>query len=220
MRRFRNRLEAGRLLGEKLREASLRRPIRVLAIPRGGVEVGYAIGRTLGVPMEAIVARKIGAPGNPELGVGAISYGGTVVWNEELVRALGLSPQQLKRMAADELLELRRREHVYRRGRPMPPLEGTTVILTDDGLATGITARAAVEALRRTRPREIILAVPVCAPEAADEMTSAVDRLVCLMMPEPFYAVGMWYEEFPQLADDEVLAYLEAGARPTGGQGH
>lgn len=210
MRRFRNRLEAGRLLGERLRQESLRRPVWVLAVPRGGVEVGYAIARALQAPMEVIIARKIGAPGNPELGIGAVSYGGTIVWNEPLVRALGLSEAQLRRLADDEYLELRRREHVYRRNRPMPSLKGTTVILTDDGLATGITARAAIEAIRAMNPAEIVLAVPVCAPESAEEIRPLVDRMICLLTPSPFYAVGMWYQEFPQLMDDEVLAYLEA----------
>ncbi len=212
-RRFRNRLEAGERLGPEVRRRIGDEAAWVLAIPRGGVAVGYGVAKALRAPMEILVARKIGAPHNPELGIGAISHGGVTVWNNELIGALGLSPSELERLKAREALELKRREHVYRRGRPMPDLGGRTAVVVDDGLATGITARAAVEAARGLNAARVVLAVPVCAPESARELRPYVDDLICLEAPDHFYAVGVWYVDFPQMTDEEVLAYFEAANR-------
>ncbi len=212
-RRFRNRLEAGELLGATLQQYALEQPVWVMGIPRGGVVVAYGVAKALKAPLDAIVARKIGAPNNPELGIGAISQGGVTLWNESLVNALNLSPTELERLRQKEALELTRREHVYRGNRPLPNLQGVTVVVVDDGLATGITAQAAVESVRRMGAKHTILAVPVCAPGSFEMMEGYVDRLLCLEQPDKFHAVGLWYVDFPQVSDEEVLAYIDAANR-------
>ncbi|MER7540803.1 phosphoribosyltransferase family protein [Streptomyces sp. NPDC097704] len=187
----------------------------VLALPRGGVPVAAEVARALKVPLDVLVARKIGVPGHPEMGVGAIAGDDPPVYDTRTLRMLGLTEDDLAPDTARERAELHRREQLYRAGRPAPEIEGRTVILVDDGLATGVTARAALRRLRSGRPARLILAVPVCAPEAADAVQDDADDVVCLHRPSSFRSVGEWYEEFTQVSDNEVIATLR---RPGAGQ--
>ena len=211
-RRFHNREEAGRLLADRLNEHANRTDVVVLALPRGGVPVGFEIAKALHVPLDVFVVRKLGVPGHEELAMGAIASGGVRVLNEDVVRELGLPPSIIDRAAQREEQELRRRELAYRDNRPFPELQGRIVILVDDGLATGSTMRAAARALRGHRPARIIVAVPTAAPETCEAMRSEVDEVICAMTPDPFYAVGLSYEEFAQTTDDEVRALLARSA--------
>lgn len=207
---FRNRSEAGRKLAEKLSLYKGQGDVVVLALPRGGVPVGYEIATYLGVPMDVLVARKLGAPGQPELGIGAIAPGGIRVLDDRLIRLLGVSKEYIEKVSQEEAQELQRRTQEYRDGRPDIPLEGKTVIIVDDGLATGVTARAAVESVRRRNPKKIILAIPVCASQAIPFMRSLVDELVCLLTPSELGAVGLWYSDFRQISDEEVKRLIES----------
>jgi putative phosphoribosyl transferase len=207
-RRFRNRQEAGRLLAERLQEHG-GRDVIVLALPRGGVPVGLEIARALGVPLDVFLVRKLGLPGQEELAMGAIASGGARVLNEDLVTTLGLSSEVIDSVAAREQAELERRERVYRGDRPAPDVGGRTVIVVDDGLATGSSMRAAVAALRQRGPARIVVAVPAAPRQTRDELAPQVDELVVLKTPHPFYAVGAWYEDFSEVSDDEVRALLE-----------
>jgi putative phosphoribosyl transferase len=211
-RRFRNREEAGRLLADRLRKYANRSDVIVLALPRGGVPVGFEIASALQVRLDVFVVRKLGVPGQEELAMGAIASGGVRVLNEEIVRGLGLSSSAIERTAQEEEQELLRREQLYRNGRPFPELKNRIVILVDDGLATGSSMRAAAQALRRHEPARIIVAVPTAAPETCEEFKSEVDEIICAITPEPFYAVGLWYEEFPQTSDEEVRDLLARSA--------
>jgi len=204
---FRDREDAGLRLAERLAPYRREDPI-VLALPRGGVVIGYEVARALHAPLDVIVARKLGAPDQPELGIGAIAPGGVRVLDDTIVRALDIPMEQIERIAAREAGEMERRLHRYRGDRPKPDLRDRTVILVDDGLATGVTARAAVESIRRERPRRIVLAVPVCATETAELFRGLVDELVCLQMPREFRAVGLWYDDFDQTSDEEVVDLL------------
>ncbi|HEU4563336.1 MAG TPA: phosphoribosyltransferase [Gemmatimonadaceae bacterium] len=208
-KRFRDRKEAGRVLAELLRPYAGRSDVIVLALPRGGVPVGYEIATTLGVPLDVFVVRKLGVPGQEELAMGAIATGDVRVLNEEVVEMLRIPLQIVDRVAAEEALELHRRETAYRGDRPPPDLRGRTVILVDDGLATGATMRAAVAAVRMQDPARLVIAVPTAAPQTCDEFRHEVDEVVCAMTPEPFYAVGLWYENFSQTTDEEVHDLLE-----------
>ncbi|MGZ6123953.1 MAG: phosphoribosyltransferase family protein, partial [Myxococcales bacterium] len=181
----------------------------VLALPRGGVPVGYEVARALRAPLDVVVVRKIGAPRQPELGVGAIAEGGVLVVDAPLVRELSIPTGKLEEIAEREMAELERRTRIYRGGRPLPVLEGRTVILVDDGVATGGTARAAIRAVRERHPKQLIFAVPVIAAETARDLEREVDKLIYLHAPEVFYAVGCWYDLFPQTTDDEVTSLLE-----------
>jgi len=207
---FRNRSEAGRKLAEKLSLYKGQGDVVVLALPRGGVPVGYEIATYLGVPMDVLIARKLGAPGQPELGIGAIAPGGIRVLDDRLIRLLGVSKEYIEKVSQEEAQELQRRTQEYRDGRPDIPLEGKTVIIVDDGLATGVTARAAVESVRRRNPKKIILAIPVCASQAIPFMRSLVDELVCLLTPSELGAVGLWYSDFRQISDEEVKRLIES----------
>ncbi|GGT78720.1 phosphoribosyltransferase [Streptomyces lateritius] len=180
----------------------------VLALPRGGVPVAAEVARTLGVPLDVLVARKIGAPRHSEFGIGAIAGEDPPVYDRRALQMLGLAEDELASDVARERAELHRREALYREGRPPPAVEGRTVILVDDGLATGVTARAALRHLRSRRPARLILAVPVCAPDAAETIRRDADDVVCLFRPNSFRSVGEWYEEFAQVSDDEVIATL------------
>jgi predicted phosphoribosyltransferase len=211
-RKFHNREEAGRLLAQRLLEHANHRNVIVLALPRGGVPVGFEIAKALNVPLDVFVVRKLGVPGHEELAMGAIATGGVCVLNEDVVQELVLPPAVIEHAAHREELELGRRERAYRDNRPFPELRGWIVILVDDGLATGSTMRAAAQALRRLDPARIIVAVPTAAPETCEMMRSHVDEVICAMTPDPFYAVGLWYEEFAQTTDDEVRALLERSA--------
>jgi len=204
---FRDRRHAGGLLGERVRSLEPAHPV-VLGLPRGGVVVAAGVAGALGAPLDVLVVRKLGAPGNPELGIGAIAEGGITVHNEGLIARLGVSGADLQAVASREAAELERRTRAYRRGRPPRPLEGCTAVVVDDGLATGYTARAAVAAARARGATAVWLAVPVAAPETAAEFSSLVDRVVCLEMPEFLFAVGASYADFSQTGDDEVERLL------------
>jgi predicted phosphoribosyltransferase len=206
---FRDRRDAGRQLGERLRAESLTDPV-VLALPRGGVPVGYEIAVALGAPLDVLVARKVGAPGHLEYGIGAIAEGGAVVMDVGAVRAAGLSPEGFARLAEAESSELERRVRCYRQGRPLPPLMGRSVVIVDDGLATGVTAEAALRSVQAAEPEQVVLAVPVAAPETAERLRPLVDLLVCLYAPNDFAAVGRWYQRFDQTSDTEVARLLAA----------
>jgi putative phosphoribosyl transferase len=208
-RRFRDRTEAGRLLAERLRGYAGRDDVVVLALPRGGVPVAYEVAKELGAPLAVFVVRKLGVPGYKELAMGAIASGGVVVLDEGLVRRLGISRTQLEDTIAREAQELERRENAYDGRRGPPKLEGKTVILVDDGLATGSTMRAAAMAVRELKPACVVVAVPVAAAETCDDFRDVVDEVVCDVTPRPFHAVGLWYENFSQTSDDEVRELLE-----------
>ena len=209
---FRDRTEAGRLLADRLGAYADRPDVLVLALPRGGVPVGYEVARALHAPLDVFLVRKLGAPGHGELAMGAIASGGVRVLNEGVVRGLGVTPEEIDAAAAAEQRELERRERAYRGGRPPLDVRGRTVILVDDGLATGSTMRAAVEALRRLGPARIVVAVPVGAPETCEEFHAEADDVVCARTPDPFYAVGLWYGDFSQTTDEEVRELLERAA--------
>jgi putative phosphoribosyl transferase len=208
-RRFRDRTEAGRLLAERLRSYAGRDDVVVLALPRGGVPVAYEVAKALGAPLGVFVVRKLGVPGHEEVAMGALASGGLVVLDTRLVQQLGLDRNQLERTVAREAEELRRREAAYD-GRLDPhELQGKTVILIDDGLATGSTMRAAALAVRDLDPAKIVVAVPVASQETCDSFRDVVDEIVCEMTPQPFNAVGLWYEDFTQTTDEEVRELLE-----------
>lgn len=220
--RYRDRTDAGRRLAEDLRSYAGRDDVIVLALPRGGVPVGYEVARALRVPLDVFLVRKLGLPGHEELAFGAIASNDARVLNERVVAMADVSDDVIERVTANERRELERREVAYRGDRPEPPLEGRTVILVDDGLATGSTMRAAALALRSLQPARIVVAVPVAAQETCDEFRSEVHEVVCSRTPTPFHAVGLWYEDFSETSDDEVRALLERARRemPAGGTPH
>jgi len=209
---FRDRADAGRHLLSRLGAYHGRPDVVVLGLPRGGIPVGYEVARGLGAPLDVFVVRKLGVPGQEELAMGAIATGGVRVVNRDVVDALHIAPDVLDRAAAQELRELERRERSYRGDRPEPKVEGRTVILVDDGLATGSTMRAAVQALRQQRPARIVVAVPVAAFATCEELRREVEDVVCFATPEPFMAVGRFYDDFSQTTDEEVHDLL-ASAR-------
>jgi putative phosphoribosyl transferase len=210
--RFRDRAEAGRALGRTLSHYAGRDDVVVLALPRGGVPVGYEVAKELGAPLDVFLVRKLGVPGHEELAMGAIASGGVLVLDERVLRWLGINEDQIQATLARELDELRRREAAYRDGRPLPELKEKTVILVDDGLATGASMQAAARAVRRHEPARIVIAVPVASRATCDQFKDEVDEVVCAVTPEPFYAVGNWYEDFTQTTDDEVRELLERAA--------
>src|SRR5215210_1633052 len=205
---FEDREDAGRRLAERLALYAEERPV-VFALPRGGVPVGVEVARALEAPLEIVVSRKLGAPGQPEFGIGAVAPGGVRVLNERVVRLLGIEEDYLKWVSAREAAEVERRLRLFRGDRPYPDLEGRTAILVDDGLATGVTARAALLFLRRLDPRRLVLAVPVCAPQTAELLRPQADDLICLLAPDNLEAVGLWYRNFEQTSDEEVVRLLE-----------
>lgn len=208
--KFANRSEAGKLLAEKLNEYANRSDVVVLALPRGGVPVAYEVARALKAPLDVFLVRKLGVPGHEELAMGAIASGGVRVLNEDLLFYLKIPESVIDEVTNEELRELQRREKLYRSSRQMIDLKGKTVIIVDDGLATGSTMRAAVKALRQKEPKTSIVAVPVGARQTCESFESEVDTIaVCAITPEPFYAVGAWYEDFSQTTDDEVRSLLE-----------
>jgi putative phosphoribosyl transferase len=211
---FKNRKDAGRKLAARLLKYRDEHPV-VLALPRGGVPVAYEVARALDAPLDIVVVRKLGAPGQPELGVGAVADGDhpQSVLNEEVVRALDVSDDYLNREVALELQEIRRRQELYRSGRAPEPIEGRTAIVIDDGIATGGSVRAALRGVRRSDPKRLVLAVPVAPPDTVESLQPEVDELVCLSMPFFFHAVGQFYEDFSQTTDEEVVELLEAARR-------
>ncbi len=210
---FHDRTQAGRLLAARLTPYARRDDVLVLALPRGGVPVGYEVARALEAPLDVYVVRKLGVPGQEELALGAIASGGVRVLNQDVVRAVGIDEGSIDAIAAREQAELARREALYRGDRQPPAVAGRTVVLVDDGLATGATMRAAVRALRQMVPRRLVVAVPTGAPETCAELEREVDELICLIMPEPFYGVGFWYDRFAQTTDAEVARLLREAAR-------
>ena len=206
--RFRNRSEAGRFLADKLKAYANRPDVLVLALPRGGVPVAYEVATALKAPLDVFLVRKLGVPGHEELAMGALGSGGVRVLNEDVVNYLHIPDEVIEQVAATEQQELERREKLYRGDRPVLDVRHRTVILIDDGLATGSTMRAAAVALRQQQPARIVVAVPVAAAETCNEFRSEVDEVVCGTTPEPFYAVGLWYEDFSQTSDDEVRELL------------
>src|SRR6267143_1259859 len=211
-KRFRDRREAGRLLAAKLAAYANRPDVIVLALPRGGVPVAYEVARALGAPLDVFVVRKLGVPGYEELAMGAVATGGLRVLNDQIVQDLRIPDYVIDRVAAEEGEELTRRERAYRGGRPPLDVRGRTVILVDDGLATGATMHAAIQALRQQNPARIVVAVPTASPETCEEMKARADDVICAITPEPFHAVGRWYQDFSQTTDEEVAALL---ARPS-----
>lgn len=212
--RFSDRHEAGRRLARELAEYAGRSDVIVLALPRGGVPVASEVARALNAPLDVFVVRKLGLPGQEELAIGAIASNGARVLNQEVIRAYGISPEEIERIAQIEADELRRRERQYRGDRPFPSVAGRTVILVDDGLATGSSMRVAVVALRQAQPRAIVVAVPVAAAETCEAFRDVTDDVVCALTPEPFFAVGLWYDDFEQTTDEEVRVLLSrANAR-------
>ena len=209
---FRNRREAGRKLAEKLAAYANRPDVLVLALPRGGVPVAYEVARALGAPLDVFVVRKLGVPGYEELAMGAIATGEVRVLNDDLVVRLGIPEYLIDAVTAREQEELKRRERLYRGGRPVPDVRDRTVILVDDGLATGSTMLAAVRALRQLQPARIVVAVPVAAADTCRALRAEADEVVCAVTPEPFHAVGLWYEDFTQTTDEEVRDLLTRAA--------
>lgn len=206
---FKDRTEAGRFLAQKLEEYTNNPNVVVLALPRGGVPVAYEVAQTLKAPLDIFVVRKLGVPGYDELAMGAIASGGIRVLNSRVVDYLDISDQMIETVASREQRELERRERLYRGARPAVDVRGRTVIIVDDGMATGSTMRAAVRALRQEKPEKIIVAVPVGARETCDSFAKEVDTMcVCAITPEPFDGVGLWYRDFAQTSDEEVRQLL------------
>jgi putative phosphoribosyl transferase len=210
---FRDRRDAGRKLAQKLSAYVGHPDVIVLALPRGGVPVAYEVALALSAPLDIFIVRKLGLPGHEELALGAIAYGGVRVLNEDIVHALHIPEAVIDAVARRELQELERRERAYRGNRPRPEVRDRTVILIDDGLATGASMRAAVAGLRVQNPARIVVAVPTAALETCEAIQPEVDDIVCATTPEPFYGVGRWYEDFSQTTDEEVRILLEESAK-------
>jgi putative phosphoribosyl transferase len=214
---FTDRREAGRALAKALEGYADRHDVLVLALPRGGVPVASEVAQALAAPLDVFIVRKLGVPQHAEYAMGAIASGGLRVLNEDVVRGLGISEAAINEVAAREQRELERREQLYRGDRPRPQIRGRTVIVIDDGLATGDTMRAALRALRRLQPGRLIAAVPVAPAETCAALRTEADDVVCLRTPEPFHAVGLWYRNFPQTEDEEVRALLGLSPLPEAG---
>jgi putative phosphoribosyl transferase len=207
--RFQNRAEAGHLLAQKLTAYAYRPDVLVLGLPRGGVPVAFEVASALQVPMDIWLVRKLGVPAQKELAMGAIATGGVRVLNQEVVHWLGISNAVIDQVAAQEQQELERRNQVYRGNRPAPDVRNRTIILVDDGLATGSTMRAAIASLRQQQPDRIVVAVPVAPPSVYKEFKNEADEIICLQTPELFHAIGVWYVDFSQTTDQEVRDFLE-----------
>jgi predicted phosphoribosyltransferase len=215
MDRFHDRREAGRQLAARLTAYANRPDVLVLALPRGGVPVAYEVARALGAPLDVFIVRKLGVPGYEELAMGAVATGGVRVLNDQIVRGLDIPEYMIDAVTTRERQELARRERLYRGDRPPPDVHGRTVILVDDGLATGATMHAAIAALRQQQPARIVVAVPTASREVCDAFRAEADDVVCAITPEPFQAVGLWYEDFSQTSDEEVRDLLARAARET-----
>jgi putative phosphoribosyl transferase len=205
---YRDRIDAGKQLAARLGDYANRDDVLVLGLPRGGVPVAYEVAKALHVPLDIFLVRKLGVPGQEELAMGAISTGGVRVLNYDVVNYLRIPGEVIDVVAMDELRELERRERAYRGDRPEPNIQGKTLILIDDGLATGSTMRAAAAALRQKNPARVVVAVPVSATQTCDEYRMGVDEIICAKTPEPFLGVGQWYEDFSQTTDEEVRQLL------------
>jgi putative phosphoribosyl transferase len=207
---YRDRRDAGRKLGVALSKYAGEPGLLVLALPRGGVPVGYEVARALDASLDVFVVRKLGVPGQREFAMGALASGGARVLSDDVISSLGISESAIDAVAAEEQRELHRRERLYRGQLPPLDVKTRTVILVDDGLATGSTMRAAISGLKQLSPRRIVVGVPIAAPETCHELSREVDEMVCAATPQPFYAVGLWYEDFSQTTDAEVRQLLEA----------
>jgi len=205
---IKDRMTAGRALARAMDQYRERKDLLVLALPRGGVPVAFELAEGLSAPLDLMLVRKLGTPGQQELAMGAIASGGVRILNEELVSYLGVSPATIEQVAAREKEELERREQAYRGDRPWPGIAGKCVILVDDGVATGATMRVAIKALRRQNPKELVVAVPVAPPDTIAVLRREADDVVCLATPEPFTAIGLWYVNFSQVSDEEVKEQL------------
>lgn len=209
MRRFRNRTEAGQLLATKLTAYANRTDVLVLGLPRGGVPVADEIAKALNLPLDICLVRKLGAPGNKELAMGAIGMGGVMVLNDDVVESLEVSQETMAKVVELEEKELARRDRAYRGDRPFPDLQGRAIVLVDDGIATGATLRAAIATLRQQQPASMIVAVPVAPLSTYNELKAEVDEVVSLVTPERFYSISVWYDEFRQTTDEEVRHLLQ-----------
>ncbi|WP_022947424.1 phosphoribosyltransferase [Methylohalobius crimeensis] len=207
---FTNREEAGRLLAARLEKFRDRNPV-ILALPRGGLPVGYEIATTLDAPLDIILVRKIGAPGSPELAAGAVVDGDhpELILNQEVISILNIPDDFLEDRKKQQLIEIERRRELYLAGRPPISVEDRTAIVVDDGVATGSTVRAAVHALKRRKPKQVVIAVPVAPPETARQLAQEADEVICLDTPDPFYAIGVFYQDFAQLTDEDVIHILK-----------
>lgn len=208
MERYTDRGEAGKILAEHLTEYKNKSNTYILALPRGGVPVAFAIARALSAPLDVLLVRKLGVPGHNELAFGAIASGNTIIFNQDIVHSLTLDEQVIKTVIAKEEDELMRRQTAYRGDRPFPVLKNKAVILVDDGMATGATMRAAIKCVYQHHPASVIVAVPVAAYATCEEISPLIDRLVCPFRPRNFYAVGLWYDNFDQTTDEEVSELL------------
>jgi putative phosphoribosyl transferase len=216
---FSNRIEAGKKLAQSLQGAVGRDAI-VLAIPRGGVIVGYEVARKLKVPLDLIIPRKIGAPDNPELAIGAIAEDGTIIIDNSLIKYLGVSKSYISEESKRQLAEIQRRLRLYRGETPYPDLRDKEVIIVDDGIATGSTMKAAVASTRVRGAKTVIIAVPVCPGSSVSELEKEADRVICLQTPEPFYAIGQFYGDFDQISDQEVIDLLKQSGEETNPNNH
>ncbi|MEY3334475.1 MAG: hypothetical protein RLZZ176_2778 [Cyanobacteriota bacterium] len=208
LQKFRNRTEAGKLLASQLTDYANRSDVLVLGLPRGGVPVAYEVAKELDAPLDVCLVRKLGVPGHKELAMGAIAAGGVRVINENVIDWLRISPETINEVAAMEIRELDRRSHIYRGNRPLPKVKNHTIILVDDGIATGATIRAAISTLKKQKPRKLVVAVPVAGLSTCEELEAEVDEVVCILKPEDLYAIGLWYEDFQQTTDAEVCELL------------
>jgi len=213
VRPFRDRFEAGKLLATRLTQYSDRTAVHVFALPRGGLPVAFEIAQAIHAPLDIFLVRKLGVPGHEELAMGAIATGNVRLLQSDIVEAFGISSQMIDAATEEGLQELARRERAYRGSRPEPVVRGKTIILVDDGLATGSTMRVAVAALKEQQPKRMIVAVPVAAPEACNELKDEVDEIICLETPPSFSAVGLWYDDFSQVTDHEVRELLARADR-------
>ncbi|MEH2246533.1 phosphoribosyltransferase [Nostoc sp.] len=210
---FKDRRFAGQVLAKKLAAYANRPDVLVLGLPRGGVPVAFEVAKALNAPLDVLVVRKLGVPDQEELAMGAIASGGVRILNEYIISLVKISDEVIARVTVQEERELERRERLYRPNCPLRDLQGRTVILVDDGLATGATMWAAVVAVQKQQPAQIVIAVPVSAPETCQELEAEVNEIVCVSTPNPFYSVGLWYEDFPQTTDKEVGDLLAKAAK-------
>jgi len=211
---FTDRREAGNQLASRLREYKDELGVLVLALPRGGVATGYEIARALNVPLDIVIVRKLGFPGQPELGIGAISETGTVILNESIISTYGVPKDYIDHEISRQKEEITRRVKLYRKGKKLLSLEGKTIILVDDGVATGATIKAAIATLKKEKLKKLVVALPVAPPGVADELKQMVDTFICIETPFDFMAVGAYYRDFAQVSDEEVVDFLECSAKP------